>query len=437
MQCRARIREDNESPPRCSGCSTSCCCSERQGSAAHRRARERRRGERRSRRRDRLLQHARARRRSGRRSARDSSKARGFFRSRVGQALQLRRSAGAALSARHERAARRRARPADRRSRRADRGSRLSRAPVPATDARAAGTSAASCCSTSRAVSLRTARCSASSGYMARRRPATPAASIRSPPACCRSASAPRRVSAAYLLDATKSYRVTARFGVATDTGDADGAVTERLDEPRPTAARCETALRRFLGEIEQVPPMYSALKQGGVRLYELARRGIDVARAAAPRDDLRLALERYEWPDARALRALLEGHVRAHAGRRPRGGARNGRACRGAAPACRRAVRRRADDTLEQLEALAADGRNGCARRARCCRRTAALARLAGGSIVGADAAARLAHGQAVAADPAWPHGRVKIYREPRELFAIGEITADRRLAPQRVFAR
>jgi tRNA pseudouridine55 synthase len=52
-------------------------------------------------------------------------------------------------------------------------------------------------------------------------------------------------------------------------------------------------------------------------------------------------------------------------------------------------------------------------------------------------EAAERIAHGQAVAADPGWPHGPVKIYREPGEFLAIGEVTADRRLAPQRVFAR
>jgi hypothetical protein len=52
-------------------------------------------------------------------------------------------------------------------------------------------------------------------------------------------------------------------------------------------------------------------------------------------------------------------------------------------------------------------------------------------------EAAERLAHGQSVVADPRWPLGRVKVYREPRDLLAIGEVTPDRRLTPQRVFAR
>ena len=83
----------------------------------------------------------------------------------------------------------------------------------------------------------------------------------------------------AYLLDADKSYRVTARLGEATDTGDADGAVTGSAPVPEIDAAGWEAILERFRGEIEQVPPMYSALKKDGKRLYELARQGEVVER--------------------------------------------------------------------------------------------------------------------------------------------------------------
>src|SRR5438874_3099212 len=55
-----------------------------------------------------------------------------------------------------------------------------------------------------------------------------------------------------FLLDAQKVYRVTARLGIATDTGDADGAVTERRDAPRPTEPELRAALARFEGDIEQ-----------------------------------------------------------------------------------------------------------------------------------------------------------------------------------------
>jgi len=83
----------------------------------------------------------------------------------------------------------------------------------------------------------------------------------------------------AYLLDADKTYRVTARLGEATDTGDTDGEITETAVVPRLERADWEALLQRFLGESQQVPPMYSALKHGGKRLYELARKGQVVER--------------------------------------------------------------------------------------------------------------------------------------------------------------
>jgi tRNA pseudouridine55 synthase len=83
----------------------------------------------------------------------------------------------------------------------------------------------------------------------------------------------------AYLLDADKIYRATARLGVATDTGDADGKKTVSSKVPTLNRYEWEKLLTEFRGDIEQVPPMYSALKQGGKRLYELARKGKIVER--------------------------------------------------------------------------------------------------------------------------------------------------------------
>jgi tRNA pseudouridine55 synthase len=87
----------------------------------------------------------------------------------------------------------------------------------------------------------------------------------------------------AYLLDADKTYRVTARLGEATDTGDADGQVIETAPLPALDRDAWDEILAGFLGEIQQVPPMYSALKKGGKRLYELARRGETVEREPRP----------------------------------------------------------------------------------------------------------------------------------------------------------
>jgi len=85
-----------------------------------------------------------------------------------------------------------------------------------------------------------------------------------------------------YLQDAGKSYRARVVFGVATDTLDASGAVLERSEMPLEPA-QVEQAARAFVGDIEQVPPMVSAIKVGGRKLYELARKGETVERTPRP----------------------------------------------------------------------------------------------------------------------------------------------------------
>lgn len=85
----------------------------------------------------------------------------------------------------------------------------------------------------------------------------------------------------AHLLEADKVYRTRVELGAITDTGDAEGEVVERHAVPRLTEADLEGVLARFRGEIEQVPPMYSALKHQGRKLYELAREGKSIERAA------------------------------------------------------------------------------------------------------------------------------------------------------------
>jgi tRNA pseudouridine55 synthase len=83
------------------------------------------------------------------------------------------------------------------------------------------------------------------------------------------------------MMDESKEYEATIRLGRETDTGDADGVVTREHDGPLPSFAAIEAAVARFVGRIEQVPPMVSAIKVGGRRLYDLARAGLTVPRAA------------------------------------------------------------------------------------------------------------------------------------------------------------
>lgn len=87
----------------------------------------------------------------------------------------------------------------------------------------------------------------------------------------------------AFLLGADKTYRATARLGRATDTGDGDGTEIRTAAVPALSPGDWAALLESFLGESLQVPPMYSALKKDGKRLYELARRGEVVERAPRP----------------------------------------------------------------------------------------------------------------------------------------------------------
>ena len=84
-----------------------------------------------------------------------------------------------------------------------------------------------------------------------------------------------------YLLDSDKRYWTTVLLGVRTDSGDADGKVIRERPVLGVTAARIEAALQRFIGEIDQVPSMFSAVKHQGQPLYKLARQGIEVERKA------------------------------------------------------------------------------------------------------------------------------------------------------------
>ena len=83
----------------------------------------------------------------------------------------------------------------------------------------------------------------------------------------------------AFLLDADKTYLADVRLGSETESGDAEGAVVAQREVPDLSDEDIETVLAPFRGEIDQVPPMYSALKHQGRRLHELARAGIEVER--------------------------------------------------------------------------------------------------------------------------------------------------------------
>ena len=94
------------------------------------------------------------------------------------------------------------------------------------------------------------------------------------------------------LPDQTKSYRAAVQFGWETDTEDVWGIRTAAYPEMHVTKEMLDEVIPRFLGEIQQIPPMYSAVSVEGKRLYELARKGVVIDRPArtVQVDDITLA---------------------------------------------------------------------------------------------------------------------------------------------------
>ncbi|MEE8363574.1 MAG: tRNA pseudouridine(55) synthase TruB [Dehalococcoidia bacterium] len=101
-------------------------------------------------------------------------------------------------------------------------------------------------------------------------------------------------------VEGRKVYRMVGVFGIATDTYDASGRVTAECDASSVTREAVEAALDGFRGGIDQKPPMFSAVKKGGVRLYELARAGEEVERE--PRRVEIHSLEMEEWNCGRVV---------------------------------------------------------------------------------------------------------------------------------------
>lgn len=86
-----------------------------------------------------------------------------------------------------------------------------------------------------------------------------------------------------YIMDNSKTYYVTYKLGITTDTYDLEGKILKEVDSYHITEEQILNTIENFKGDIMQIPPMFSALKQNGVRLYTLARQGIEVHRPSRP----------------------------------------------------------------------------------------------------------------------------------------------------------
>jgi len=236
----------------------------------------------------------------------------------------------------------------------------------------------------------------------------------------------------AYLLAADKTYRVTAKLGVATDTGDADGTQTAQGDVPSLSADDWNEILQGFRGESLQIPPMYSALKKEGKRLYELARKGEVVEREPRP-----IRIDEIELLEAAGARLVFR--VRCSKGTYIRSLVEDIARLAGTVGHTSRLHREnvgdfRAEDMLDLrgAEAAAAEGPEPL--RAQLLPADRALARMPDVSLESA-LAEKFCGGQAVPGGATGQSGLTRVYGEKREFLGVGELSGDGMIAPRRVF--
>ena len=235
-----------------------------------------------------------------------------------------------------------------------------------------------------------------------------------------------------FLLGARKSYTVLAKLGEATDSGDSEGALIAQQDPLTLSLATVRTTLADFLGEIDQVPPMYSALKHQGRRLYELARQGIEVERPPRSVQIVAIELLAYDWPSLEFtvtcskgtyIRTLVEdiakelgtiGHV---IGLR------------------RTAVEPFQEPDMVSIQTLEARAADGLDRLDEVLRPIDSALTQWPRLVVQDELCGRLSNGQAVPAERDWPRSWVRLYDPEEVFFGIGEVESEGRLVPRRIF--
>jgi tRNA pseudouridine55 synthase len=244
-----------------------------------------------------------------------------------------------------------------------------------------------------------------------------------------------------FLAEGEKIYVGTIRLGIATDTHDAEGRVTYEHGGPLPDEARLREALAAFVGEIEQIPPMFSSVKRAGVPLYRLARQGQEVEREPRRIRIHALRMRSYAPPDVGIEVVCSPGtYVRTLAAdlgeRLGCGGHLAGlRRTRSGPFAADRAI------TPEACDRLASEGRLeeqlvlpevalGLPR----VRLTALQARLVahGGNLSVADARGEFERGES----PPRPGDRLSALAPSGTMLAVMELRPDRHLHPLRVLA-
>lgn len=236
----------------------------------------------------------------------------------------------------------------------------------------------------------------------------------------------------ALLLEADKRYRARCRLGIRTSTGDAAGEVLETRPVPQLDRAGVEAVLERFRGPIEQVPPMYSALKHQGQRLYELAYRGIEVERSPRTVTIHELVLLGL-GPDEFEIDVLCSKGTYIRTLAEDIGAALG---CGAHVVELRRTAAGpfRAEDMLT-LTAVRAAAAAGEASLDRLLMGTDTMLRDVPAVVLQEALAFYLRQGQPVLVPRAPTRGRVRLYDESGAFLGTGEVLDDGRIAPRRMF--
>ena len=236
-----------------------------------------------------------------------------------------------------------------------------------------------------------------------------------------------------FLLNADKHYRTIFQLGIQTSTGDAEGEVVFQGETGKLSRKRVETALAGFLGTVMQVPPMYSALKHKGQRLYKLAHQGLEVDRE--PREITVHRMDLLEYRDDE-----LELEIRCSKGTYVRTLAEDiGKelGCGAHVKALRRIGAGPYSDenmpTLPELEAIAETGMQGLDELLLDI--DSVVQDLPAVHLVDS-VAYYLCQGQPVTVPRAPTRGMLRIYTEDDRFLGVGEVLADGRVAPKRLVA-
>ena len=235
----------------------------------------------------------------------------------------------------------------------------------------------------------------------------------------------------AYLLHADKTYRVAARLGEKTDTADADGQVIETASVPAMTEKDWQEVLGRFIGESQQIPPMYSALKVDGKRLYELARKGEVIERK--PRT---IRIDELSLLEAKGSRLVLR--VKCSKGTYIRTLVEDIAEAAGTIAHTDSLHREsvgafRAEDMLDLSKAEEWAEKAPELLRERLLAPDIALVDMPAIEITG-EQVAQFVQGQVVDI-PGATGGEVRVYGSDEQFIGVGELTGNGRLAPRRVF--